>query len=239
MFFPVGMLRMSSGESEYAKAAVPILRELGLSVEEFDGDELARRFPQINPEGLSYALFERDAGYLLARRGCERVLRDFLAEGGSFLQAEAAPGRVAGGRMPDIRLSGGETVEADLFVFACGPWLARLFPEFDPPLVQPTRQEVFFFGPPAGYSDLTDEAFPDLDRRGPVLRGSGKPLPRFQDRGRHPRRAVRSHDRRPDAVSGGDAGGEGVHGTPVPGDAGRAPDRGARPASTSRARTGT
>ena len=93
LFFPVGMLRMSSGESEYAKAAVPILRDLGLSVEEFDGDELARRFPQINPEGLSYALFERDAGYLLARRGCERVLRDFLAEGGSFLQAGGGTGK--------------------------------------------------------------------------------------------------------------------------------------------------
>ena len=177
LFFPVGMLRMSSGESEYAKAAVPILRDLGLSVEEFDGDELARRFPQINPEGLSYALFERDAGYLLARRGCERVLRDFLAEGGSFLQAEAAPGRVAGGRMQDIRLSGGETVEADLFVFACGPWLARLFPEFDPPLVQPTRQEVFFFGPPAGYSDLTDEAFPTWIDAGPFY---GVPGNRFR-----------------------------------------------------------
>ncbi len=167
LFFPVGMLRMSSGASEYSKAAVPILRELGLAVEELDGEELARRFPQINPEGLSYALFESDAGYLLARRGCERVLRDFLAEGGTFRRAEAAPGTTGGGRMRDIRLSDGETVEADLFVFACGPWLARLFPEFDPPLVRPTRQEVFFFGPPAGYSDLSDESFPTWIDEGP------------------------------------------------------------------------
>ena len=167
LFFPVGMLRMSSDASEYAKAAVPILRELGLAVEEFDGDELARRYPQINPEGISYALFERDAGYLLARRGCERVLRDFLAEGGRFLRAEAAPGTTGGGRMRDIRLSDGSSVEADLFVFACGPWLARLFPEFDPPLVRPTRQEVFFFGPPAGYADLTDAAFPTWIDDGP------------------------------------------------------------------------
>ena len=155
------------GDPNTRRAAVPILRELGLAVEEFDGDELARRYPQINPEGISYALFERDAGYLLARRGCERVLRDFLAEGGRFLRAEAAPGTTGGGRMRDIRLSDGSSVEADLFVFACGPWLARLFPEFDPPLVQPTRQEVFFFGPPAGYADLTDEAFPTWIDDGP------------------------------------------------------------------------
>ena len=167
LLFPIGMLRMSSNASEYAKSAVPILRELGLAVEEFDGDELARRFPQINPDGISYALLERDAGYLLARRGCQRVLEGFLAEGGSYRQAEAAPGRVAGGRMQDIRLSDGETIEADLFVFACGPWLGRLFPEFETPLVRPTRQEVFFFGPPAGRSDLTDKVLPTWIDEGP------------------------------------------------------------------------
>ena len=31
LLFPIGMLRMSSNASEYAKSAVPILRELGLS----------------------------------------------------------------------------------------------------------------------------------------------------------------------------------------------------------------
>ncbi len=160
LLFPIGMLRMRSGENEYTKAGVRILRELGIPVEEFDGAELARRFPQINPEGLSYGVFERDAGYLLARRGCERVLREFIEEGGSFRRAEAAPGDLAGSRMGEIRLSDGDALEADLFVFACGPWLAKLFPEFDPPLVRPTRQEVFYFGPPAGRADLTEEGFP-------------------------------------------------------------------------------
>lgn len=177
LFYPVGMLRMSSGESEYAKAAVPILRELGLPVEEFDGDELARRFPQINPEGLHYAVFEQDAGYLLARQGCERVLAAFVAEGGSFVAAEAAPGGMEGGRMRNIRLADGRSVEADVFVFACGPWLARLFPEFDPPLVRPTRQEVFFFGPPAGGAGLTDATFPTWIDQGPFY---GVPGNRFR-----------------------------------------------------------
>ena len=177
LLFPIGMLRMSSGESGYAKAAVPILQELGLRVEELDGDELARRFPQINPEGLSYAVFEQDAGYLLARRGCERVLEEFVAQGGVFLRAEASPGGTGGGRMGEIRLSDGSTLEADLFVFACGPWLARLFPEFDPPLVRPTRQEVFYFGPPAGRADVTEDSFPTWIDQGPFY---GVPATRFR-----------------------------------------------------------
>ena len=194
LLFPIGMLRMRSGENEYTKTSVPILRELGLPVEELDGDELARRFPQINPEGLSYGVFERDAGYLLARRGCERVLREFQEAGGSFRRAEAAPGGMDGGRMREIRLSDGGALEADLFVFACGPWLAKLFPEFDPPLVRSTRQEVFYFGPPAGRADLTEAEFPTWIE-GPVLRRTGDPLPGLQDRGRPARRRLRPHRR--------------------------------------------
>ena len=32
---------------------------------------------------------------------------------------------------------------ADAYVFACGPWLGRLFPDVLGPLIKPTRQEVW------------------------------------------------------------------------------------------------
>ena len=218
---------------------MPILRELGLRVEELDGDELTRRFPQINPEGLSYAVFERDAGYLLARRGCERVLDEFVAQGGAFLRAEASPGGTSGGGMRDIRLSDGSTVEADVFVFACGPWLAKLFPEFDPPLVRPTRQEVFYYGPPAGRADLTEEAFPTWIDQGPFY---GVPATRFRgfkiadDRRGAPFDPTR---RRPDARQPRAPGRRGnTWNTGSRGCAGRRWSRRAS-ASTSRAPTGT
>jgi glycine/D-amino acid oxidase-like deaminating enzyme len=35
-------------------------------------------------------------------------------------------------------------------VFACGPWLGKVFPELLGQRIFPTRQEVFFFGTPAG-----------------------------------------------------------------------------------------
>jgi glycine/D-amino acid oxidase-like deaminating enzyme len=47
-------------------------------------------------------------------------------------------------------LAYGSPLEADIYVFACGPWLPSLFPI----PVRPTRQEVFFFGTPAGWRDL-------------------------------------------------------------------------------------
>ena len=160
LFFETGALWMSDGVDRYATDAVPILADLGVPFEELTGEDLARRFPQINPEGLAYALYEKSAGYLLARRGCQRVLEGFLAEGGEYRQAKAAAGTVANGTMRDVRLASGETLEADLFVFAGGPWLAQLFPGFDPPLVSPTRQEILYFGTPPGRTDLTDAELP-------------------------------------------------------------------------------
>ena len=229
LFFETGALWMSDGVDPYATDAVPILADLGVPFEELTGEELGRRFPQIDPEGIAYTLYEKSAGYLLARRGCQRVLEGFLAEGGEYRQAKAAAGAMTGGTMADVRLAGGETLEADLFVFAGGPWLAELFPGFDPPLVSPTRQEILYFGTPPGRPDLTDAELPVWVETGASL-FYGVPGSNFrglQGGGRLPRRPVRSHRRRPDPVPGGHRDGPDLHGAPLPGDAGGAARRGA------------
>jgi sarcosine oxidase len=65
------------------------------------------------------------------------------------------------GRLASIGLSDGTDLEADLFVFACGPWLGTLFPEvFSEHGLRPTRQEVFFFGLPSGDSRYAEGTFP-------------------------------------------------------------------------------
>ncbi len=161
LFVPTGALWMSDGQDDYVRQAAPILRDLGLGCEEMDGAGIARRFPQIHADDLAYGFFEEGAGYLLARRGCQATLRAFLAEGGQYLQAEAAPGPIRDGAMEEVRVTGGAApLRAEQFVFAAGPWLSRMFPDFDPPLVSPTRQEVFYFGTPPGRNDLTEEGLP-------------------------------------------------------------------------------
>ena len=78
-----------------------------------------------------------------------------------------------------MRLSTGERLAAGNFVFACGPWLGKIFPELLGERIFPTRQEVFYLGaapgdarfrPPAMpvWLDLTEEMYgiPDLESRG-------------------------------------------------------------------------
>ena len=57
-------------------------------------------------------------------------------------------------------LSDGSRLQADRFVFACGPWLGRLFPDLIGTRVQPTRQEVFYFGTPAGDDRFVEPRLP-------------------------------------------------------------------------------
>ena len=52
-------------------------------------------------------------------------------------------------------------------MFACGPWLGKLFPHTIGELVQATKQDVFFFGTPAGDDRFTDANLPVwADHRG-------------------------------------------------------------------------
>jgi len=51
-------------------------------------------------------------------------------------------------------------LKADTYVFACGPWLGKLFPQIIGDLIQPTKQDIFFFGPPAGDARFTDAHLP-------------------------------------------------------------------------------
>ncbi len=113
-------------------------------------DELLRRYPQINLNGIESAVFEPTGGYLLARRACQAVVDAFIDEGGEFRIAYVQPGTVADGRMANIVLSNGGTLSADQYVFACGPWLKRMFPEVLGLRLKISRQEIFYFGTPAG-----------------------------------------------------------------------------------------
>jgi sarcosine oxidase len=48
-----------------------------------------------------------------------------------------------------LRTAGGDS-RAGTFIFACGPWLPKLFPKVLAGRIRPTRQPVLFFGTPAG-----------------------------------------------------------------------------------------
>jgi glycine/D-amino acid oxidase-like deaminating enzyme len=166
---PVGVLWLPGPDDGYERAALGLLAEYGFSFEELAAPELARRFPQINFEGVKWAILEKGTGYLLARRACQAVLEAFQAEGGSFRLMGTRPGPLRDGKMTHLALGDETKLEADAYVFACGPWLGTLFPEVIGDRVRPTRQEIHFFGTPATPHRFHEDDMPVWIDNGPRL----------------------------------------------------------------------
>jgi glycine/D-amino acid oxidase-like deaminating enzyme len=156
-----GCLWMCGDDDGYVRACLPHFEGAGLAIAELSLAEIRKRFPQIDFDGVGSVFFEEEAGYLLARRACQAVAAAVTAEGGEVRRASVAPGPIANGRLERLDLADGSTLAADLYVFACGPWLGGLFPEvIGERRILPTRQEVFYFGPPAGDLRFDDGACP-------------------------------------------------------------------------------
>jgi glycine/D-amino acid oxidase-like deaminating enzyme len=161
-FRKTGALWMFGSDDAFGRASAAALRAEQLPIEELTPQAAAKRFPQIAFDStIKSALWEPEAGYLFARRACEHVLDCFIAEGGVYRQsAVPAPVALADSPLRRIVLDDGSALEADTFVFACGPWLGRLFPDVVGPRVMPTRQEVYYFGTPSGDTRFLDPAMP-------------------------------------------------------------------------------
>ncbi|MDX1503386.1 MAG: FAD-dependent oxidoreductase, partial [Thermoanaerobaculia bacterium] len=168
IYHETGALWLLPGDDGYVSAAVPLLERHGFPVERPSLDEARRRYPQIDFEGISAAVLERRAGVLSARRACRLVRDRFVAAGGAYRTGRAPGGPIDGERLGALRLEEGPELEADRFVFACGPWLGRLFPDVVGEAVRPSRQEVYYFGTPAGSALYGPGRLPiwiDFDRR--------------------------------------------------------------------------
>jgi len=64
--------------------------------------------------------------------------------------AQVAPVVTDGQGVRSLTLASGETLAADRFVLACGPWLGTVCPDVIGRRIRPSRQESFYFGTPAG-----------------------------------------------------------------------------------------
>jgi sarcosine oxidase len=160
LYTETGALWLHRGDDAYVRSSRPILRELGFPLDQIDVAEAARRWPQIDFKGVQSAWLERRAGALSARRCCIAVRDAFANAGGTYRTAHASPGAIDGGSMSSLSLGDGSRVEADVFVFACGPWLGRVFPDAVGDRVRPTRQEVWYFGVPPGSQRYTPARLP-------------------------------------------------------------------------------
>ena len=174
-----GVLWMAAGRDDaFERGSVETLRAAKIPFEEFSTPQMRKRWPQINFQGIEWGIFEPECGYLDARKSCAAVVDALVAGGGRYRRAAVMADELEDSPLGSLMLSDGSRVKADSFVFACGPWLGRLFPRTVGDLVRATKQDVFFFGAPAGDSRFGDGQMPVwADHRGKFrygIPGSGR-----------------------------------------------------------------
>jgi monomeric sarcosine oxidase len=159
VFHPIGVLFFFPKREPYVDQSLEVHRRLKLPTEELDRATLEQRYPQVNWKDVEIGLLEAQFGVLMARRAVQTLVGQFTKSGGEF--------RIAAVKPPDaskplvaVELQDGTSLSASNYVFACGPWLPKLFPRLLGPRIFPTRQEVFFFATPAGDTRFLAGALP-------------------------------------------------------------------------------
>lgn len=178
LFVETGVLWMGGDEDKRLEQTSTTLKRCGVEFEELDRSTLEKRYPQIGLGGIKRGILEPKSGVLMARRAVAAVVEDAVRLGAEYRCAQAMNPRGTG-RVEHITTSGGERISAREFVFACGPWLGKVFSDVLGSRIFPSRQEVFFLGIPAGDKRFAPPALPtwlfqeDLAYGMPDIEGRG------------------------------------------------------------------
>jgi sarcosine oxidase len=180
LFHETGVLWLAGEGDARVRETAATLTQCGVTFETLDRTELQRRYPQIAFEGIVSGIFEPKSGVLMARRAVAAVVEDAVARGVAYRMADIVTPQTGPDRgLTTIATRSGEKIEAERFIFACGAWLGKLFPDLLGGRIFPTRQEIFFFGVPAGDTRFAPPALPTFLFQGDETYG----MPDLEGRG--------------------------------------------------------
>lgn len=138
------LILAAEGHCDWEDATSETFDRVGVPYYRFDRQDVAARFPQFRVPDIAYALYEPEAGMLMAHRCVITGLDLFRKSGGTVRR-----GRVTtdGAERPQLD---GSRLEADLIVIATGPWMADMFPRTIKPISTVVGVNVLYTSTPDG-----------------------------------------------------------------------------------------
>jgi glycine/D-amino acid oxidase-like deaminating enzyme len=159
LFQQAGVLWMARGEDPLTTKTLATLERLKVRHERVNRPELEKRWPQIDfgpvSPGRSTSLTAASSPRSTPSgdRPVAMAKRRDIPRSPSLLRQE--------GKLDSVSTrSGRRPCERGRSFSRCGPWLPKVFPDLLGDRIFPTRQEVFYFGPPPGDSRFTSPAMP-------------------------------------------------------------------------------
>ncbi len=166
LFIPTGVLWLAPSDNTRFQACVETLLRLDIPFQHLNEPEIRERYPQMALPPGTTAILEPESGALLARKAVLAVVERARALG-TEVMLDAAISLDTDGST--VITSSGRHIPGSTLIFACGPWLPKLFPALLEDVITSTRQELFFFGPPAGVREQMPAWLDDTDARLPYV----------------------------------------------------------------------
>jgi sarcosine oxidase len=159
IFHQTGVLWLSEDSDEYTPKMLDVLKQQNVACEQLTQGELGSRYPQLHFNQVSWAVLEPESGLLMARRSVQSLVDQLQREGVDYRHATVSPLQL-NESLRELKTVEGYRISAGTFIFACGPWLPKIFPELLSGRIFPSRQEIFFLGPPAGSNSFEPSRMP-------------------------------------------------------------------------------
>jgi len=179
-----GDVIMRATREPFITRTVELWQKNNVPHEVITGDEVRRRWPVIKADDITVAIVEPDAGVVRCRAATQAVAAVAQKEGVELVIGRVAPGPIRNGQMDGVVLDDGRVIRGDTYVFACGPWLRKLFPYMENRVRIPIGHALYF-GVPKGdtrfqFPNLPSFNFPGVtgwpmlpvDSRGFRVRGA-------------------------------------------------------------------
>jgi sarcosine oxidase len=157
-----GVAWFAHREDGWEAASQRAMEAQGIPCERLDVAEAARLYPSFRGDDLAFVLLEPEAGVLRAQRAVRALARRAAAHGATIVRARAHPGSDPRVAARQVWLEDGRRLEGDVVVWACGGWLARLFPGLVRLAV--TRQELLFVDGGLAWAAAGVPGWVDYDR---------------------------------------------------------------------------
>ena len=154
-FFTTGDLILREKPEPFTTRTQELWTAQGVKFEVLTADDAMRRWPQIKSEGNGVVLYEPDAGVARARDSVQAVVALARDAGVNFRIGRVTPGPIVNGRMDGVTLGDGTRITADSYVFCCGPWMEKVFPDVMRNKTRLPIGHVCYFGPPVGDERFT------------------------------------------------------------------------------------
>ena len=137
VFVESGVVWFARSDDGWESQSEQALAAEGVPYERLSPDAASALFPSFDGDGLAYVLYEPHAGLLRAREAVRAVVRLARERGVTLRAGEARP---EGARVA----VGGDVLDADVVIWACGAWLPGVFPDLV--RLRITKQDVYYFG---------------------------------------------------------------------------------------------